>query len=296
MNSLLFTHRLGTRIAFVFVAFALMFCTAAVAQKRVKATPETPVAHELAINESVAPNSSVNVLGAYLGLVDLMGRASGRPVQVVPQPNEALFLEFVATRHPQLLFVKTIDLAGRLIRDHGYVAMAKVDQPYTGSFIVPKGSKFKRLEDLAGQDILMPPKDSFTARMALAMLDSRHIAYNSVRYVTVHEAVLATVGGGVYPNWGVEGGVFQKVGVVHAELAQAWKAKGGRVLEDMPAVPSWCVLVSKEVSEVDRVAMTRAVTTISVTDARRVWGPLQINRMVPATNDEYLQVLALIGG
>jgi ABC-type phosphate/phosphonate transport system substrate-binding protein len=255
--------------------------------------------YSLAINDGATTSSVAEILQLYEGLGNLISVNTQHKVQKFGYTNHDVFYKFVKETKPQILFIKTIDFAGKSIRDLGYTALAKIDTTYAAAFIVAgnaKGDQFKKLEDLAGQDILFPPEDTFTSKLALATLKARNIAYKKISHIGYQEAVLYTVGGGLYPNWGVSGGSFQLVGAVNPGMTKQWEAKKGRILEKTLPMPSWCILVSAEVPTAEREALQKALTNMSEDEVKRSLEPLKIKKMIPANNEEYLKVLQFVGG
>jgi hypothetical protein len=266
----------------------------------------------LYVNDGGSAKSIPELIAAYKPLAALLGTAAKAPVALRIALRGESFEGVVKAKRPDFLFVKTIDYAGRAIRDDGYAVLAKIDTPYVASFIAAKNSTAKTLDDLVGTDILLPDAETFTAKLALATLRSRKLralpGYNelgrelpvtpgvvTLRYTRTQDAVVTIVGGGMYPEWRVDGGPFQKVGAVNPTMAKQWKAKGGRILQDMPLMPNWCVLVSKAVPEQTRQAMTHALVTLQDAQGRALLESIGVKNFVMASDQEYLAALSFIG-
>lgn len=246
-------------------------------------------------------------LGAFIaatsrGAVGVRAGARGEP-----------FAAVVKTEKPAFMFVKGIDHAGLAIRDDGYSVVARVDSPFVACFIASKACTAKKLEDLAGFEILLPAAGTFAAKMAVATLRSKGIKTKegvdptgrnlpvesgviTLRHTRSDEAVFTGVGGGMYPDWRVDGSAFQQVGVVSPEMAAQWKAKGGRIFQEMRPMPNWCLLAASTVPEQTRRLLQRSLLSLGEAERQAILSPIGVKRMAEGTDKEYLDALAFVAG
>ena len=140
----------------------------------------------------------------------------------------------------------------------------------------------------------------------------------AVRHIGAQDAVAETVERGWYPVGAVNSGTTKKWkarsfksqvvgsktawpvanghGLSSEETEAQWKAQQGHVLTEMPPQPNWALMVGPRVTQEQREALASALLSLSDKQKERVLKPIGVTKLVPATDQEYLQVLVFIGG
>lgn len=191
---------------------------------------ESP-SYVLMINDGGSSNGIPELEAMYGELAKTLGAAASRRVQLIGYTRTAAFEADYKRMQPQLLFVKTIDIASKAIRDDGYTVVAKRADPYIAGIVAnPRlvreleasrkatylpvkattAAARYRLDDLRCRELTLP-KDTFTATLALATLRQKGIPYYmatddlvdrasgcdsvAIRYVRYQDAVLEMMAG-----------------------------------------------------------------------------------------------------
>ncbi|MBC8210581.1 MAG: phosphate/phosphite/phosphonate ABC transporter substrate-binding protein [Gammaproteobacteria bacterium] len=109
--------------------------------------------------------SPTKLASMFLPVTDYLGKKLGRPVQFVTAPNFSSFMQRVARREYDLIYLNP--LLYRRSRESGYRAIVKVaDEPFTGILVVQKNSPIKSLSAQSlppGTRIGFPDPDAFAA-------------------------------------------------------------------------------------------------------------------------------------
>jgi ABC-type phosphate/phosphonate transport system substrate-binding protein len=281
-------RRLQLVIAFAFAASA-------------SAHAAQPMEQRLCINEGATTVVATYALeGRYRPLADVIQKTIGRKVAVSAFTKVSLFEADFSGARCDYVFGKTIDVLAEGIRTaqlqptKGYHAVVKTVDPYVAGFVVSKDFEGTGVASLVGKDVMLPPKDTFTAQLALAELrnaglriEERHTLDKfptdvkdavTVRHVPYHEAITSTVESGWY-----------KAGAVNPTVLSAWK---GRVLTTFKPQPGWVVLASASTSEKDRSAVASALAGLDKSaDGKSLLKAIKVPAFVPAADAEYLAVL-----
>ena len=109
--------------------------------------------------------SPTKLASMFLPLTEYLGKKLGRPVQFVTSPSFTTFMQRVAQREYDLIYLNP--LLFRRSRQHGYSAIVNVAaEPFTGILVVRRDGPIKSLsaETLpAGVRIGFPDPDAFAA-------------------------------------------------------------------------------------------------------------------------------------
>lgn len=265
----------------------------------------------LYVNDGGGAREVADALAAYRPLSTFLAASTRAGIGLRVAVRGESFAAVLRADKPLFAFVKSVEHAGAAIRDDGYSVVARVDAPYVASFIASKSCTAKKLEDLAGSEILLPAGDTFTAKLAVATLRSKGMRTKegtdetgrllprepgvvTLRHTRSDEAVFTGVGGGFYPDWGVDGGAFQQVGAVNPDMAVQWKAKGGRILHEMPPMPGWCLLAAGSVPEGTRKQLQRLLVAMGEAERTATLSPFGAKRMVEGADNEYVDALKFV--
>lgn len=333
----------GRRLASSAAAALLAFAVSAGAAG--PAGPASGGKYTLMINDGGSSNGVSDMEHMYGELAKTLSAASSRQVQILGYTRTAAFEADYRRLKPEILFIKTIDLASKAIRDDGYTVLAKRADPYVAGIVanprlvqevedtrkarvipVKAGAPSPRftLDDLRCHELVLPDRDTFTSKLAIASLRQVGIPFYyatsdvvertpgcdsvAIRHVRYQEAVLELMAGkrmgkqsAAVPN---EQGVkdpgqwyHAAAGAINPTMLGEWKKDPKRALvTDLPPMPNWAIVVHKDVPQATREAMRAALMALDGKGGETVLQPLRIKKLAPATDEEYLQVLRFIGG
>lgn len=120
--------------------------------------------------------------------------AAGRPVQLRTAAGFGPFLEGVTRRAYDLVLVQPFDYA--VARQSGYLPVAGMAELAQGTFLVRDDSPVRRIEDLRGMTVALPPAGSAQSRLALRTLGEAGLVAGrdlQVTHLPTHDACLRQV-------------------------------------------------------------------------------------------------------
>ena len=211
-------------------------------------TPGWAVAQEFifAVNEGVTYRiTPAETRERYQKLGELLSKALGRPVKVVPVEHYPTLRKGLESKAYDLAYVHPAHHSYRAIRDQGYRLLA-LTKGYTGykvRFLIGKDAPLKLPQEIRGRTMVMPDPDSITAWIARATLrdlgmDPEREQLGTTRYQD-----------GI--RFMMENGLCE-VGITAASaVVKDWQAKGGKVLFESRPVPIKHVIVSPGVPKED---------------------------------------------
>lgn len=253
----------------------------------------------LAINEAATAAVSVpELLRRYEPLAKVLARAAGRPIQSRPFIDVRIFEEELSKR-PNFIFAKTVDILARQVSLNKYVPLAKINKPYLAGIIMSDGTPAKALTDLIGTDVLLPPPDTLTAKLALAAFRDAGIEVAvkdqadvfptdvrgkvTVRHVQFQEVIPSTVARSFW----------YKAGAVNPSIIGQWK---GKVLVKFKPQPNWSIAALADTPPAIVKAAIAGLTSMHETpEGAAALAAMKIDRFVPGDRAEYVALANYVG-
>jgi phosphonate transport system substrate-binding protein len=244
----------------------------------------------LAINEGVTYQDGGPTSERYKPFLDLLSKELKRPVKVQKVDKYADFEKGLALSKYDLVFIHPAHVGLKAVRSDAYVglATAKGFTDYRARIMVKKDSPLNSMEDLRGKKIGVPSIESITTTMFIANLRALKFAepeksFTATRY---QDAVPFMI-----ENNFVEAGVTGS-----GAVAKAWVAKGGRVIAETKPVPIKQFLVSKKLSEADRVKIQSLILNLSENEPGKViLSKINITGFVPWNNEAMNEAAVRLG-
>jgi ABC-type phosphate/phosphonate transport system substrate-binding protein len=215
----------------------------------------------LAINEGVTYQDGGPASERYKPLLQMLSKELKQNVKLVTVDKYSAFEKGLAEGKYDLAFIHPAHIGLIAAKRDGYVGLvtAKGYTDYRARVLVSKTSPLKTLQDLRGKKIGVPAIESITTTMFTANLRELGFqhpedAYTATRY---QDAVPFMIDNG-FVDAGITGS---------GKVAQAWVAKGGRVLAETQPVPIKQFLASSKLSEADREKVRTLLLGLSETEA-----------------------------
>jgi ABC-type phosphate/phosphonate transport system substrate-binding protein len=228
-------------------------------------------------------------------LTKVLSRVSAKPVETRPFIDVRLFLDELGKRPPPaFIFAKTVDILADQIANTRYVPVVKINKPYVAGIILAEGSKAKTLHDLIGTDVLLPPPETMTAKLAMAAFHDAGIQVVAkdqketfptniegkvtVRHVQYQEVIPSTV----------NLGYWYQAGAVNPTMMGKWR---GKVLLKFKPQPNWSIAAFAETPPAVVAAATAAFTSLHESaDGAAALAAMKIERFVLADRAEYVEL------
>ncbi len=215
----------------------------------------------LAINEGVTYQDGGPASERYKPLLQLLSKELKQNIKVQSVGKYAVFEKGLAEGKYDLAFIHPAHVGLMAVKKNGYegLATAKGFTDYRARVMVANTSQLKSMQDLRGKKIGVPSLESITTVMFTANLRELNFpqpekAFTATRY---QDAVPFMIENG-FVDAGVTGS---------GKVAQAWVAKGGRILAETKPVPIKQFLASKKLSESDREKLKTLLLALSENDA-----------------------------
>lgn len=253
-----------------------------------------------AINEAATTAVSISdLVTRYEPLTKLLIKASHQRVLPVASLNVSSFRKLLAESvPPAFIFAKTVDILAEQVSLNRYVPMVKVDVPYVAGIILAPGFRANSLSELVGFDVLLPPPDTMTAKLAIAafhdaglpvavLQDNERFPTTirdkiTVRHVRYQEAIPATL----------ERKFWYKAGVVNPTVLGKWK---GTVLQKFRPWPNWSIAAAMHVAPAVISAATSALVAMhEYAEGAAALADMKIKRFVHADRAEYIALAAYV--
>ena len=234
--------------------------------------------------------SPTKLAGMFMPLSEHLGEVLGRPVQFVTSPSFSSFMERVALREYDLIYLNPMLYS----RSHlyGYRAIAKVaSEPFTGILVVRRNGPIKRLtaDSLPdGVRIGFPDPDAFAAtvltRQYLEKLGIDVDQRMQVQYFGSQDSALLALHSGLVDITGTWRPSFRSM-----PEEVRWDL---RIIAETPPQPQMPIAVRDDLPQADIKRLQRALIGL----AAAAEGVAIIERLgfkrgfEPATNDEYLEI------
>jgi ABC-type phosphate/phosphonate transport system substrate-binding protein len=260
------------RRAFACGAIAALFVIGAgngLAQKAATRSAQTGSAADasqrlkMAVNEGAAANTDyTDIAYRYEGFVQVVEKALGKPVVIVPARGRDKLKENLKNHELDLLISRPNDVPAQAVRDFGYQPIASAKEPYKTLFIVLKTSPLKAIADVKGRSIVTPDQYSNMWRAARAMLRDAGIDMTKQEVKAMRDQ--AAIG------WSIENG-FYDVGVVNSAsgVGRTWEKNGGRVIAASPAQINLPFIASPALPPEKVARLRAAVLALDSSDAGR---------------------------
>jgi|GEM_PF-437964 len=170
---------------------------------------------------------------------------------------------------------------------HGYVLLARVDEPLITYFVVRADNPAAGLKDLRGTKIAMPPRPAATTRMGLLALSEAGLVPGDdvqIQYFRSHDACMQDVligNSSACPTGRAAVAMFEQR--MQTRL---------RVLLKTAALPHMAFVAHKRMPAQDREALHEAITSWHTTsEGRAVMAGTQFQRYTSATDEDYAVML-----
>ncbi len=240
-----------------------MKCTSLLAMILLAAGINSAVAQDLvlAINEGVTYQDGGPASERYKPLLQLLSKELKQNIKLQSVDKYSTFEKGLAEGKYDLAFIHPAHVGLMAVKKNGYEGLvtAKGYTDYRARVMVANNSPLKSMQDLRGKKIGVPSIESITTVMFTANLRELNFpqpekAFTATRY---QDAVPFMIENG-FVDAGVTGS---------GKVAQAWVAKGGRILAETKPVPIKQFLVSKKLSESDREKLKNLLLTLSENEA-----------------------------
>jgi phosphonate transport system substrate-binding protein len=178
------------------IRFLLVLVSALMALPLQAAPAEAPPAsYRLGVFPYMAPRQTVEFYGPVAAS---MQAALQHPVRLESVPTFAAFGRALAQNSYDIALIQPFDYPV-VVEKLGYVPLAQFAVPLVTQFFVRNDSRYRKIEDLRGTTIAMPPAPAANTRMALrALYDNNLIpgADVTVRYFSSHDSCIQQVWAG----------------------------------------------------------------------------------------------------
>lgn len=221
---------------------------------------EPPAAYRLGIFPYLTPRSIVEQWGPVSAV---MSAALGVPVRLESATSFSGFATGIATRTYDIALIQPFDYA-EAVDKRGYIPLARLSAPLVTQFFVRSDSRYRRLADLRGTVVALPPAPSANARMALRALRDHHLVPGrdlEVRYFNANDSCIQQV-------WIGGASACATAQPPIASFEQRMRASL-RPVYDTPAIPHVLFVVHPRVPVAQRERLRKLVIGWSDDDAGR---------------------------
>jgi phosphonate transport system substrate-binding protein len=203
-----------------------------------------PVSAERYSFAVVPQQSALKTARSWAPVVQHLSRVTGISLVLMTESDIPGFEEQLQTGRYDFAYMNPYHYVA-FHEQSGYQALAKArDKRIHGIVVVPRHSKIRTLEELAGQEVAFPAPGAFAASLLpRAEFRERRIPVTPV-YVSSHDLVYRNVAGGHYP---AGGGVFRTLHDMDRqtrdELRVLWTTEGytPHAIASHPRVPEQLV-------------------------------------------------------
>ncbi|MFJ7565650.1 phosphate/phosphite/phosphonate ABC transporter substrate-binding protein [Herminiimonas sp. NPDC097707] len=244
----------------------------------------------LAINEGVTYQDGGPASERYKPLLALLSKELKQNIKLQSVDKYAVFEKGLAEGKYDLAFIHPAHVGLVAVKKNGYEGLvtAKGFTDYRARVMVANTSPLKSMQDLRGKKIGVPSLESITTVMFTANLRELNFpqpekAFTATRY---QDAVPFMIENG-FVDAGVTGS---------GKVAQAWVAKGGRILAETKPIPIKQFLASKKLSESDREKLKALLLALSENDAgRNALSKISMTGFVPWNGQVMAEATARLG-
>jgi len=215
----------------------------------------------VAVNEGVTYQEGGPASERYKPLIQMLSKELKQNVKLQAVDKYATLEKGLAEGKYDLAFIHPAHIGLHAVKKDGYEGLvtAKGYTDYRARVMVPQNSPLKSMADLRGKKIGVPSLESITTVMFTADMRAMNIpqpekSFTPTRY---QDAVPFMIDNGF-----VDAGV-----TASAAVAQAWTAKGGRILGETKPVPIKQFIASKKMSEADREKIKKLLLDLADNEA-----------------------------
>ena len=151
-----------------------------------------PAAYRLGIFPYMAPRQTVELFGPAAASMEA---ALKHPVRLESTASFKEFTRATAAGRYDIALIQPFDYP-QMVDDLGYLPLAKMSIPLIAQLVVRDDSRYRKLEDLRGTTVALPPAESANARMTLRSLHANKLIPGrdvQVNYFNSHDSCLQQV-------------------------------------------------------------------------------------------------------
>jgi phosphonate transport system substrate-binding protein len=238
-----------------------------------------PSGYRLGVFPFVAPRSIVDLYGP---VSTEMSAALDVPVKLETTSSFSSFAEALAAESYDIAHIQPFDYA-EAVEKHGYIPIARLSVPLVAQFFVRGDSKYRKIEDLRGTALALPPALSANARMALHVLRAANLVPGrdiEVRNFSANDSCLQQVWSGA-----ASACVTSKTPVIVFERRMQ---ASFRAIHDAPPIPHTLFVVHSRVPAGQRLKLQALLLGWNQSDAGRdTLKHLGYPGLAPVQPDEY---------
>ena len=199
----------------------------------------------------MAPRQTVELFGPVAAS---MRDALKYPVRLESATTFPDFTRELAAGRYDIAYIQPFDYPDAVDK-YGYLPIARLDAPLVGRLVVRDDSPIRKLEDLRGNILALPPAASAVARMALRALHSHQLVPGrdiEVRHFSSHDSCLQQMWTGAA---GACGTSKEPILVFERRMQTSL-----RPIYDTPALPHALFVVHRRVPEEHRIKLQALIT------------------------------------
>ncbi|TCV88198.1 ABC-type phosphate/phosphonate transport system substrate-binding protein [Sulfurirhabdus autotrophica] len=265
------------------IAFQLLITSLLVAfQPSAIAAENTPI--RMGINHGLSePLKSYDRQERYQTFSDYISEVLKRPVRFEVFQNLKRPTGDPKKARYDIAFVRPSNNVGLALRDKGSSLVASAKGDLNAYFFVSKDSPIKTPAEMKGKRFVMPAPTSLMSYIGLASLRDLGIDPTSQQIS--------------YTDFQEQGGfmVQQKltdVSIVGPLVAKDMQAKGNVLIYKSKPVPSWAMVASPSISQVDVEKLRAALINLSNTEAgKKILHKIEVDAFEEGNKDQYIEML-----
>ena len=238
---------LTARLAAYFSLFALL----AIASPAGAAAEPAQSAYRLGIFPYVAPRQIVEFYGPVAAS---MQAALSRPVTLESAPTFPDFSQKLAEQAYDIALIQPFDYP-QVVEKRGYIPLAQLSTKLVSQLYVRDDSRYRKIEDLRGTIVAMPPAEAATTRMSLRTLHDHKLVPGrdvEVRFFNSHDSCIQQVWtGGASACGTASPRILTFEERMHAKL---------RAIHDSPPIPHIVFVAHPRVPAEDRARLQALIT------------------------------------
>jgi ABC-type phosphate/phosphonate transport system substrate-binding protein len=226
----------------------------------------------------------------YQPLAGVIEKALNAEVSVVLARDFGKLEENMQKQAYDLVMARPSDYPARGIRDYKYTLVTTANPDGMCTFIVPKDSPLKKIEEAKGLRIALPETTSYMAKFCRAELRDHGIdaaKEPKLQYQREQDVV----------GYSIETGIADVGGVAsYSGVARNWEKKGGRVLHRSVKQPYFPMIAGPRIATADVARLKEALTALEKSDeGKKVLTTIGIQGFVPGEDKRLLDLLKWLG-
>ena len=223
-----------------------------------------------------------NLLGRYAPVVASFNSHLDVPVVLMTSLSFTGFARNMDAGSFDIALIQPFDYA-HVVKELGYIPLAQFARPLTAQFVVREDSHFRRLEDLRGSTLALPPAHAAVTLLALAALRKHGLPPNqavNVRYFRNHDSCLQDM-------WIGDASACASTNAPIAGFEKPMKAQLRTVFQT-DSIPSILFVASPRVPPQRREALARLILGWNHTaEGRRLLTHLHFPGFLPVDRAQY---------